>query len=115
MTQQTRSQGKVSSRAKSLAVRVFTSHGIVNVSFSAWSEIKLPVCKHLRTGSPRTGGCTSEGLSISQFDLNIPLSVLIYGFGTGAGPQPNVAGPALRKGLYPGKDQQRKKDTLSDF
>jgi hypothetical protein len=39
----------------------------------------------LRIGVAANGRLHIKGLSIRQSDLNIPLSVLIHGFGTGTG------------------------------
>ena len=58
-------------------------------------------------------GDRTDGSSIGQSDLMIPLSALDHDFG--AGPQPAVAAQVRVKGLHSGKDQQRQNNMFSDF
>jgi hypothetical protein len=58
-------------------------------------------------------GDRTDGFPISQSDLTIPLSALVYDFGTG--PLPAVALQLRVKGLHSGKNQERQNNLFSDF
>jgi len=60
-------------------------------------------------------GDRTDGLSMGQSDLMIPLSALVHDFATGAGPQAAVAAQLRVKGLHPGKDQQRQNNLFSEL
>ena len=58
-------------------------------------------------------GDRTDGLSIGQSDLMIPLSALYHDFGTG--PQPAVAAQVRVKGLHSGKNQERQNNPFSEL